>query len=58
LDRSFGLDIITKGDIVDVCVDQRRTLIARRKGLRGAGLAFLVDEGEVRFDEIQLRPLR
>ena len=29
LDRPFPVDVVTVGDIVDVCIDNRRTLITR-----------------------------
>jgi hypothetical protein len=58
LDGSFTLDMIVKDDLVDACIDNRRTIITRnRTRLGGDRLFFFVDHGEVAFEEIQVRPL-
>jgi len=58
VDRSFTLDVIVKDDLVDACIDNRRTIITRnRTRLSGDRLFFFVDHGEVVFDAIQVRPL-
>jgi hypothetical protein len=58
LDAPFTLDVIVKNDLVDACIDNRRTIIARnRTKLHGDRLCFTADHGEVTFDEIQVRPL-
>lgn len=57
LDAPFGLDIVLSGDIIDVCVDGRRTLV-NRVPQRGAGhLVFFARETEVEFENIVVRPL-
>jgi beta-fructofuranosidase len=58
LDKPFTLDVIIKDDLVDACIDNRRTIITRnRTKLSGDRLFFFVDHGEVTFEEIQVRPL-
>lgn len=59
LDRPFTLDIILRGDIIDTCIDQRRTMITRRDPSPGGDRLFLFAQGgDVRFDDIVVRPLR
>jgi len=57
LDRPFGLDVILKGDIVDVCFDQRRCLIDRCPELNGERLFFFCQNGAVHFESIAVRRL-
>jgi hypothetical protein len=58
IDRPFALDVIVKDDIVDACIDSRRTIITRnRRRISGDRLFFFVDHGEVTFEEAQVRPL-
>jgi hypothetical protein len=58
IDQSFTLDLIVKDDLVDACIDNRRTIIARDyTKLSGDRLFFFVDHGEVTFEDIQVRPL-
>ena len=58
IDEPFTLDVIVKDDLVDACIDGRRTIITRNRArLTGDRLFFFVDHGEVTFDEIQVRPL-
>jgi len=56
LDRPFTLDIILKDDIVDVCVDNRRTIIGRYKQ-NGDRIFFFAQNADVVFDSIEIRPL-
>jgi hypothetical protein len=50
--------VIVAGDLVDACIDDRRTIIARNRArLAGDRLFFSVDRGEVTFEEIRIRPL-
>ena len=57
LDRPFYLDVVVKDDIVDVCVDERRTLANRVPTLSGDRLFFFCQDSRVRFEDIDLRPL-
>lgn len=56
LERPFTLDIILKDDIVDVCVDNRRTIIGRYKG-HGDQVFFFAQNADVVFDSVEIRPL-
>ena len=58
LDRPFTLDIIVKNDLIDTCIDQRRTMLTRRDPeAHGDRLFFFAREGEVTFADISVRPL-
>ena len=57
LNESFTLDIITKDRILDVCLGNRRTFIARRADPGGNRLFFFAQGGEVLFEQIDVRPL-
>jgi hypothetical protein len=58
IDQSFTLDVIVKDDLVDACIDDRRTIITRNHTkLSGDRLFFFVDRGKVTFEEIQVRAL-
>lgn len=56
LGRPFSVDLIVQDDIIDVCVDDRRTMITRFKG-EGSGLSFFAQDGRVTFEDIAIRPL-
>ena len=58
IETPFSLDVIVKDDLVDACIDNRRTIITRnRTKLSGNRLFFFVNHGEVEFEKIQVRPL-
>jgi hypothetical protein len=58
IDKPFTLDIIVKDDLVDVCIDNRRTIITRNfTKLSGNRLFFFANDGQVVFENIQVRPL-
>ena len=57
LNEPFTLDIIIKDRILDVCIDNRRTFIARRADPGGNRLFFFAQGGEVVFEQIDIRPL-
>lgn len=57
LDRPFGLDIVLKHDIVDVCIDNRRTIVTRCWNPRGDRLLLFAQGADVAFDAIEIRPL-
>ncbi len=58
LDRPFTLDVILKEDIVDVCVDDRRTLISRVARRAGDRLRLFAEDVEVSWQGVEIRPLR
>jgi beta-fructofuranosidase len=55
LDRPFGLEIVLKGDIIDVCIDQRRCLINRCPELQGDALFLFARDAGVTFDNLEIR---
>ena len=57
LGQPFDLELIVKGEIVDVCVDKRRTLTARIPATEGDYVFSFAQNAEVTFANIQLRPL-
>ncbi len=66
LDRPFMLDIVVKDDLLDVCVDGRRTLVVRawppcdrfsRVPGEGDGIFFFAHCGAISFEDIEMRPL-
>jgi beta-fructofuranosidase len=59
LDQPFTLDVIVKDDIVDACIDQRRTMITRREPEpTGDRLFLFARDGEVTFESVEVRPLK
>ena len=57
LGQPFDLEMIVKGEIVDVCVDKRRTLAARLPAMEGGYVFSFAQNAEVTFEHIELRPL-
>jgi hypothetical protein len=70
LDHPFTLDIIVKDNLIDFCVDNRRTgifpvnrdgdpfyILELKRGRIKSHLFFYANHGEVTFDNIQVRPL-
>lgn len=57
LDRPFRLELIALDDIIDVCVDGRRTLVNRVAAPSGDYLYLYCQNGQVTFDGLDLRPL-
>jgi hypothetical protein len=58
LDQAFQLDIVVKDDIVDACIDNRRTIISRRPDRpQGDRLFFFANGGEMVFEDITVRQL-
>ena len=56
--QSFTLDLIVKDDLVDACIDNRRTIITRNHAkFSGDRLFFFANHEKVAFDEIQIRQL-
>ena len=56
LDKEFTIDMIVKDNFVDVCVGNRRTLI-NGGSANGDRLFFFARNGEVEFEDIEVRPL-
>ncbi|MBM3473579.1 MAG: hypothetical protein FJX75_09950 [Armatimonadetes bacterium] len=57
LDRPFSLDVLLKDDIIDVCLDERRTLVARCLEQRGDRLFLFAHCASVVFREVSVGPL-
>jgi hypothetical protein len=59
LDRPFTLEIIVTGDLIDTCIDGRRTMITRRDPEPDGGrLFFFARAGQVTFESVEVRPLQ
>ena len=57
LDRRFTLDIVLRKDIVDACIDDRRTIVARDWDPRGHRLVLYARDADVIFKSIVICPL-
>jgi hypothetical protein len=58
LDKPFKLQIVAKTNrIIDVCIDDRRTIINRVSSIEGDRLFFFAQNGDVKFENIEVRPL-
>ncbi|MBE0698322.1 MAG: hypothetical protein IH586_15495, partial [Anaerolineaceae bacterium] len=55
LDQSFHLEIIVKGDLIDVCINHNRCIINRLPELQGDRLFFFCENGTVLFEQIKIR---
>jgi hypothetical protein len=57
LDRPFTVELLVLDDVLDVCIDRRRTLIAREPMRDGNRLFLYCHDAVVEFDEILIREL-
>jgi len=57
-DRPLSVEIILKDDILDVCLDGRRTLVSRVANLRGDRLVLFAEKGTVAFDGLGIYALQ
>lgn len=57
LDRTVRVQIIMKGDIIDVCVGNKRCIDDRLYEQKGSYLAFYAKHGTVDFHFIRIEPL-
>ncbi len=57
LDRPFTLDVVLVDDLIDMCVDGRRTLVNRCPAQTGDSLFFWTQAGAATFRDILIRPL-
>jgi len=57
LDQPLDLDIVLKGEVIDVCIADRRTFVHRVYDLHGDKIIFSAEGGEVSFESVQIRPL-
>ncbi|MFH1085970.1 MAG: hypothetical protein V1772_09440, partial [Chloroflexota bacterium] len=58
LDQPFDVEIVAKGDLIDVSLSGGRCLINHLPSLRGDRLFLFAEGGQVAFEEIALEPLR
>jgi len=57
LSEPFRLEVVVKDDIFDVCIGARRCLIQRAPEANGDRLFFFCRNGQVSFENIELREL-
>jgi hypothetical protein len=57
LDRPFSVEVVALEDVLDVCIDNQRTLINRRTKGEGDRLFFYCHCGGVTFESISVRPI-
>ena len=57
LERPFTLDVVLRNDIIDVCIDDRRTVVARYWDPRGDRLLLYAQDADVAFESVVVRPL-
>ncbi len=57
LTKPVKIDLIVTGDIMDVCIGGKRTLVNRGYEQKGNCLWFYAKHGKVRFTHIVIRPL-
>jgi hypothetical protein len=57
LDAPFTLEIILKGDLIDLCLNDRYCLINRCPGSNGELLTFFCHTGSILFEQVTVCPL-
>ncbi len=57
LDRAFTLEVVLYDDIIDVCIDGRRTLIDRCPERRGDKVFFYGQDSDVTFEMLEFTTL-
>ena len=57
LDRPIAVEVIMSSDIVDVCIDGRRTIIGRHWNPAGDRLTWFANHSTVAFAGINAAPL-
>jgi beta-fructofuranosidase len=58
LDKKLQVQIVMKGDIVDVCIGGKRCIVNRLYEQRGAVLGFFARHGVVEYSSIKIMPLK
>lgn len=58
MDGPFGVDIVMKDRILDVCVGGERTLVNWVPDLSGDRMVLYVEDGAAAFEQITVNPLR
>ena len=57
LDRPFTLEVVLWNDIIDVCIDGRRTLVDRCPERRGSRLLVYAEDSDVAFEFMEMMAL-
>ncbi|MGB9597673.1 MAG: hypothetical protein ACPL7B_15425, partial [Candidatus Poribacteria bacterium] len=57
LNQPFNIIVIAKDDIIDICVNNQRTLVNRVKEIDGDMLFFFAKDDKVIFKSVEIRPL-
>jgi len=57
LDRAVDVVVCLKDSVIDVCLNERRTLVERCFDHRGAHLGLFAEAGEARIENLSLSPL-
>lgn len=57
LDRPFTLEVVLLDDIIDVCIDDRRTLVDRCPERRGAKVVVYAEDSAVTFEMVEITAL-
>ena len=57
LDKKINVEIILKGDIIDVEINDRRCIVNRLVEEKGASLWFFVKHGKLQINDIKIQPL-
>ena len=57
LNQPFNLIVISKDDIIDVCINNQRTLVNRVREVDGDKLFFFAKDDKVTFESIEVKPL-
>ncbi|HVU58636.1 MAG TPA: family 43 glycosylhydrolase [Puia sp.] len=57
LDRKMTVQIVMKGDIIDVCIGGKRCIVNRLYEQKGALLGFFAKHGTAAFSRIRVSPL-
>ncbi len=58
LDKKTNVQVVMKGDIIDVCIGGRRCIVNRLYEQKGAVLGFFAKHGKVSFSGIKVKPLK
>lgn len=58
LDKQITVEIVMKGDIIDVCINNKRCIINRLYEKKGTTLGFFAKHGQVQFSNIKIQPLK
>jgi beta-fructofuranosidase len=58
LDKKFTVQIVMKGDIIDVCIGDKRCIVNRLYEQKGTVLGLFARHGKVAYSSIKIRPLK